>query len=303
MKSKLVLSVVVVIVVVCVVLYLRRDSVDDVVSEKNEVSVVSESPVVKQEPVVSADKEVTLAIAVEVPSTPVVPVEAAVVVVEDPKEVVLTEEEKISAAINMVKDTSIDLPKRKAAIEALGRKADEESIKTLMAIGDAHVYLNREAVKALGTSRNKEFGTADYLKEKIADGDANIAVAAIGSLALIMGRDAVVYIDPAFEMNYKRHDGHEEIICTGAIKALAGLHVKSAIPLYVRELKRVQDKLWSAEYGSAVVLALAEIGGKAEAKLINEYADSLEADLPDDEMAKASIQAKIDEAREAAKRM
>ena len=303
MKNKIILTVIVVVVVICAVLYIRWDLGDDIANEEKAISVVSESPVAKPESVGAVDKESTPSIAAAVPSDPIVQEEASDVVVEPPEEMVLTEEGKISAAIAMVKDTSIELPKRKAAIEALGRKADEESIKTLMAIGDEHVYLNREAVKALGTSRSKEFGAMDYLKEKIADGDANIAVAAIGSLAMIMGRDAVAYIDPAFEMNYKRHDGHEEIICTSAIKTLAGLHAKSAIPLYVRELKRTEDKLWSIEYGSAVVLALAEVGGKAEAKLINEYADSLEADLPDDEMARASIQAKIDEAREAAKRM
>ena len=218
-------------------------------------------------------------------------------------DVAIDVKERIAAAIAMAQDASIDLPKRKSAIEALGRKGDKDSVNTLMAIGDEHIYLNREAVKALGLSRDKSVEVTGYLKNKIADGDANIAVAAINSLVMITGADAVAYIDPAFALNYKRHDGHEEIICTSAIKALGDLHVRSAIPVYVRELKRAQDRLWSMEYGGAVVAALAEVGGKVEAKLINEYADSLEESLPEDEMARKSIQAKIDAIREAAKRM
>ena len=217
------------------------------------------------------------------------------------KDVVVAEElNRVTAAIAMAKDTSIDLPKRKKTLENLGRQGDEESIKVLMAVGDAHIYLNSEAVKALGLSRSESVEVSDYLKKKISDGDVSIVMAAIDSLALVMRQDAVAVIDSAFALNYRRNDGHGETVCTHAIKALQGLHAKSATPIYVRELKRAQDKLYSLEYGSAVIAALAEVGGKAESVVINDYADALERDLPDDEMARKAITDRIDATRKVA---
>ena len=196
------------------------------------------------------------------------------------------------------RDTTIPLERRLGEIARLGRMRDADSTKTLMALGEAQIYVNRYAVEALGGSPGPR--VREYLQQKLADSDALLACAAIRALGRSADDAAVAMLAQALVNNRGRPDGHDELVCTAAVETL-GLTAsgKAESPL-IAELKRSEIPGWSLEYGTAVVLALSKVGGAAGRQEMGAYADRLAARSPADPMAKASYDRKIIEARVAA---
>ena len=198
-------------------------------------------------------------------------------------------------------NTTIPLPRRKQDVQRLARARNDAAKAALMALGDAHLYLNRYAVEALGNYRDAD--TRRYLQEKLREPDALVVCAAVRALARSAGAGAVPDIAAVIRNNRRRADGHDEMVCQAAAETLGHIASARAVPVLAEELLRSEEPGWSKEYGSAVIVALKNIGAPEGRAAMLAYADRLEARLPDDPLARAYFEAKIREARAAAEDM
>lgn len=211
---------------------------------------------------------------------------------------------EVRKAVARFKDSGVPLKERRAEIEALARKGDARSVAVLMALGDEKAYLNRFAVEALGgvrpSSPAQRSRVADYLRAKLAEGDALVLCAAIRGLARLLGEAAVPELTAVIKKNRVRADGHEDMVCTSAVRALKDLASARAAPALVAELGRSEEKGWSLEYGSELLAALGRIGTPGARAAAAAYADRLAARVPHDPLARQHVEAKVKEARAAA---
>jgi hypothetical protein len=67
------------------------------------------------------------------------------------------------------------------------------------------------------------------------------------------------------------------------------------------ELDRVEEPGFSLEYASQIVVALKHVGTPQVDGALSGYVGRLEARMPDDPLARAYLQAKIDEAKDGAR--
>ena len=183
-------------------------------------------------------------------------------------------------SLDQFRDPRIPLNERLGELARLGRKRDEASAKTLMAVGDARMYVNRYAVEALGGDRSPEVRT--YLSGKLWDPDSMMACAAIRALGRSAGAEAVPALEEALLKNRERPDGHDELVCTAAVETLGLVGSDTAVPALSRELDRSEGKDWNLEYGSAVVKALTQLNNAPGLQAISAYADRLSSRLPQD---------------------
>lgn len=200
-----------------------------------------------------------------------------------------------SGPVGHFADTRIPFAQRTAELQALGRKGDTASQKTLMSVGDAPVYANRYAVEALGQCRGPEVRA--YLAGKLNDPDALLAMAAIRALEQVAAGAAIPALTAALVENRERPDGHQEMVCTEAVKALGLTASAQAAPALIAELQRADQPGWSLEYGSAVIAALRNMDSTEGVKSVAVYADVLSAHRPEERMARAYYERKIAEAR------
>jgi hypothetical protein len=203
------------------------------------------------------------------------------------------------SAIARFKDTSIPLETRRKEVASLAKKGDTTSLQTLMALGNAHVYLSWAAVEELGAfSGQSDKPVVDaYLKEKLSSDDSQVMCAAIHGYLMLMGVDAVPVLAGLFDLNRERPDGYQEIVCTALVKALEQTGSESAVPTLIAELKMADKANWSLEYGSSVVKAIGRLKTDEGLAALLAYADTLESRKPEDKMARAYFEEKIKEAR------
>lgn len=198
-------------------------------------------------------------------------------------------------------DTAVSLEQRKQHIESLARARNNAAKEELMALGDAHLYLNRYAVAALGSYRDAD--TRRYLKEKLRDPDARIVCAAVRALASSAGAAAVPDLADVIRKHRRRADGHGDMVCQAAAETLGHIASPQAVPILTKELLRSEEPGWSKEYGSTVISALKNIGNADGLTAILAYADRLAGRIPEDPLARDYFETKIKEARAAAKDM
>ncbi|MHC4862333.1 MAG: HEAT repeat domain-containing protein [Planctomycetota bacterium] len=201
-------------------------------------------------------------------------------------------------------DPGRPLAERRERIGELARRGDPDSVRVLMEIGDAKTYVNRYAVEALGQVADPMLRDeiVPYLKKKLGDGDALVLCAAVRALGALAREDAVSPIVAAMGANRERHDGHEEMVCTAAVRTLGEIGSSGAVPALAGDLARVPEGVWGLEYGSEVVAALGKIDDPEGLAAVASYADRLEANLPEDSMPRKYYETKIDEARRIAAR-
>lgn len=206
------------------------------------------------------------------------------------------------AEVAWFKNPSIPLKTRQAEIRNLATQADSRAQQTLMSIGNAEIYLNREAVEALGAfaqSPDKQ-AVAAYLREKMGSQDSQMACAAANGYARLMGDEGVAELAMALNHNRERPDGHQELVQTSIVIALGEMASATAVEPLKAELGRSDDSDWRMDYGSEVVKALRRLATEDGRKAMLAYADRLAARIPSEPMAKQYFEAKISEARTAA---
>jgi len=192
-------------------------------------------------------------------------------------------------------DTSISFSQRHAELQALGKKGDAASIKTLMLVGDAQIYANRYAVEALGQCQGVEVRA--YLAGKLNDSDALLAIAAIQALGQVAAGAAIPALDEALVENHTRQDGLQNMVCTAVVQTLGLTASPAAAPALIQELQRVKDSNWDLEYGSAVIRALRNMDSPDSGSAMLAYANALAARMPTEPMARSFYERKIAEAR------
>lgn len=192
-------------------------------------------------------------------------------------------------------NTSISFSQRHAELQALGKKGDAASIKTLMLIGDAQIYANRYAVEALGQCQGVEVRA--YLAGKLNDSDALLAIAAIQALGQVAAGAAIPALDEALVENHTRQDGLQNMVCTAVVQTLGLTASPAAAPALIQELQRVKDSNWDLEYGSAVIRALRNMDSPDSGSAMLAYANALAARMPTEPMARSFYERKIAEAR------
>ncbi len=199
-------------------------------------------------------------------------------------------------------DTSLTLQERRAEIRKLALKGDRRSVKLLMAIGDAPIYVASSAVEALGRAEVPECReeSAKYLRSKLTSKDSRLVTAAIRALVHAEKERAVPELVRLIRNNRRRPDGQEEAIRTSAVEGLQDLAVSESLPVLREELERVPKGTESMEYGSVLLAALGAIGSPEARRAAKEYARALAVKMPGDPMARSYYQKKIAEAREVA---
>jgi hypothetical protein len=201
-----------------------------------------------------------------------------------------------------IQDTHRPLEERQKDLTEISRRQDASALAILKAAGDARVYLNHAAVEAIGNfAKSPEKPAAGaYLQGKLSDPDSQIASAAIRAYARLMGEASVPELAAALKNNRERPDGHQEIVCTAAVKALQDTGSAAAVPVLIAELARSDEKGWSLEYGSRVLDALRPTATPEGRTGAAGYAARLSARIPEDKLAKAYFEEKISEAQKVA---
>jgi HEAT repeat protein len=206
----------------------------------------------------------------------------------------------VGTAVQRLSRDSIPVKQRLAEIAHLARAGDDAGARTLMLLGDRRTYLNWAAVEALAEVPSPR--VAEYLDRKLDDADARVVCAAIGSFARVRGMHALPRLAAVLKANRKRSDGHEDVVCTAAVEALAGIGSPEAIPILASELRETVGSSLHYEYGSRIVGALRTIGNPAAVPALRTYIEALadeHARNADNPLGQTYIEEKIDEAREA----
>ncbi len=167
----------------------------------------------------------------------------------------------------------------------------------LMALGKRRTFVRSAAVEALAGIHRPE--VAIYLRNALFDPDSRMVCSALRALARQGHAETIPDIAQAMERNRSRPDGHEMLVLTAAVDALAEIGSDKAVSLLTSELARATEKGWSLEYGSHVVDALRHLAPAQTA--LNAYADQLTAKMPGDGAPRDYFQKKINEARAAAR--
>jgi len=201
-------------------------------------------------------------------------------------------------------DAKVPLEERKAEIERLVARGDEDAARTLMAAGSAEIYVNRMAVEGLGALRTDRRrlreAVRDYLTGRLRCSDAVVVCAAVRALARQGGEEVLAELSRAIRENHVRPDGHQDMVCTSVVEALGGIATPKAVPVLAAELRRPEGNGWSLEYASSVIAALGKIGTPEARAAAGAYAERLEKSIPADPMARSYYARKIAEARRVA---
>ncbi|MBN1808087.1 MAG: HEAT repeat domain-containing protein [Planctomycetes bacterium] len=199
-------------------------------------------------------------------------------------------------------DVSIPLSARTARIRELAARGDGVSIRILMDLGDADVYLSAAAVEALGTVRSPgaKATVTDYLRGKLGSTDLKVLSAAIKGLGNLAGDSAIPELERIIRENRVRPDGYEQMVLIAAVETLQHIGIPECTPILVEELGRSEDKGWSLAYGSVLVEALKQIRTPEGKTALLAYADRLAERRPDDPLAGRHYDDKVAEARAAA---
>ncbi len=200
-----------------------------------------------------------------------------------------------ASAFAYFSNPAVPLDDRIKAIRALGIANDEQAKTTLMALGNAPIYLNRYAVEAIGARQGAD--VKQYLEGKLNDPEAVIVCAAAGALVRSAGKDALADLAAALAQNRRRDDGHQQMVCTAIVHALREIADADAAPVLLAELARNGERGWSLEYGSEIVAALRRVATPEVRAAALQYADALEQRVPDDPLAGPYVKGKIAEAR------
>jgi hypothetical protein len=183
-------------------------------------------------------------------------------------------------------------------IAELGRKADPDSIRVLMSLGDEQTYLNWAAVEALGYCRGREVEM--YLERKLSDPNVRVLIRAVRSYAQVMDKRAAPKLIDVLIQNRIRSDGMEESVAIEAAKALGSIGTPEAVTALLEELDRTSQGERRLEFGSVLVGMMPLNGGERIRIALNEYATRLETRHPSNPKVKEYIASKVAEARRAA---
>jgi hypothetical protein len=196
-----------------------------------------------------------------------------------------------------LKDPGRPLQGRLEEIRNLGKRGDSHAVAVLMTLGKQRTYVRTAAVEALGGIHTPEVG--DYLRKALFDPDSRMVCAALRTLARQADPATIPDIAQAMERNRTRPDGHEALVLTAAVQALAQIGPDKAMTILTSELGRAEEKGWDLDYGSQVVDALRHSAAAQTALLA--YADQLTVRMPAGGEPRGYFQKKINEARAAAR--
>jgi hypothetical protein len=206
---------------------------------------------------------------------------------------------EVEVVLARVQDTRLPVEERQKELIEISHRKDAAALRILKAVGDARVYLNHAAVEAVGNfeeSPEKPAACA-YLQSKLSDSDSQLACAAIRGYIRLTGNAAVPELAAVLRNNRARPDGHQEIVCSAAVKALQETGSPLVVPVLATELARSEERGWSLEYGSRIVQALRQIRTPEGDAAVLAYASRLEARRPADPLAGKYFDEKIAEAR------
>ena len=205
--------------------------------------------------------------------------------------------------IAYARDTSIPLKQREQRLNELAESGTAEAVEALMAVADSEIYMRRYAIPALGRVQNNDLkdDIAEYLNAQLDHTDAVQICESIRALAGANRETAVEPVVRTLKKNKTREDGHQDMVQTAAVESLGNIGSPKAAEALTAELKRSGEKGWSLEYGSVVLIALVRCDPTTAAQAAAAYADRLSENIPDDPMARAYIEKKINEAREIAR--
>jgi hypothetical protein len=203
--------------------------------------------------------------------------------------------------IARMRNAGLALNRRESEIVAMGRTGSPAAVLTLMALGDADIYLSCKAIETLGGIRAP--GVAEYLEGKLESPDITCAVAALRSLVRVKGEDAIPAIGDLLEHSRQRPDGFEDRIWTACADALIHLASPRSLDLLDRDLRWAAAASRRLEYGSQLVRAVYAVGRGSGVKPLENYAAALEAKKPADDMPRKYYEDKIQEARETAAKL
>jgi hypothetical protein len=196
-----------------------------------------------------------------------------------------------------LKDSGRPIQGRLEEIGNLGKRGDPQAVAALMALGRQRTFVRSAAVEALGGIHTPEVG--DYLRKALFDPDSRMVCAALRTLARQGDPASIPDIAQAMERNRTRPDGHETLVLTAAVQALAQIGPDKAMSILTSELGRAEEKGWDLEYGSQVVDALRHSAAARTALLA--YADLLTVRMPAVGEPREYFQKKINEVRAAAR--
>jgi HEAT repeat protein len=195
----------------------------------------------------------------------------------------------------------VPLRRRRAEIEELAARGDEDAARVLMAAGSARIYVNRYAVESLGNLKTRDprlrEAARDYLRGRLTCADAVVVCAAVRALGRLGGEAAVPELIEIIGKNRERPDGHHDMVWTSVVEALGRIGSARAVPALAAELRRPAGNGWTLEYASSVLAALDRIGTPQARAAAGAYADRLEKSMPAEPMARTYYQRKIAEAR------
>lgn len=206
-----------------------------------------------------------------------------------------------AAVAATVADNAKPYPERLALVEALARQADPQAIKALAAVAGGRNQLRQQAIAALGATGLP--GAAPIAARYTADGDPQVAAAAVDALAKTQGEAAVPGIAEALIANRERVDGQQDLICGACIQVLTRIGSPSALPALARELAEVAGIRQNHDYGAAVVRAILACRNRAGAVALRTYAERLRRErdaMVDNPMGRRYLDGKITEAEAAA---
>lgn len=205
-------------------------------------------------------------------------------------------------------DDSVSLQQRVARIQELAQRGDAPAVRALMAAGDAGSYLSPQAIEALANVRAP--GVAEYLTGKLKSPDIRCAIAAIKALPAARGDEAIPDLARLLEENRRRVDGPEReavgLLCANALALVAS---PRSLPVLERELHWVASQGKYLEYGSGLAKAVSAVGeshgtvGLEALHLLEAYADSLAAKMPDDPTGRKYCAYRVAEVRRMAARL
>ncbi len=205
--------------------------------------------------------------------------------------------------IAYARDTSIPLKQREHRLNQLAESGTADAVEALMAVADSEIYMRRYAIPALGRVQKNDLkdDIAKYLNAQLDHTDAVQICESIRALAGVNRKTAVEPLVRTLKKNKNREDGHQDMVQTAAVESLGNIGSPEAADALASELKRSGEKGWSLEYGSVVLIALVRCDPTTAAQAAAAYADRLSENIPDDPMAKAYIEKKINQAREIAR--
>lgn len=209
----------------------------------------------------------------------------------------------VEERVKRLKSSSLRPRDFQARIKNMARSGDEVSVGILIALSDER-YEELAVVEALGAVRRpgQRQRVGEHLRGKLADSSLSVLMASLQSYARVMGDASIPVVKESIRDQWRRPDGHGEMVCKAAVQGLGSIPTPAAQAALIAELDRVTEPGWLPDYGSAVVAELGKRNTPEAAAALRTYADALERKMPPENNppGRQYYQEKIAEARKAA---